>query len=286
MRRWAIVGVLVILVLIVAGLILTGIQRKRLDADREACKFRFMQLGQFAAEYSKGTAGLKPNEPAAPELPQAIPPGTVQNLALPPDQRLSWVCDILPYLNQQQQDTAGLGGKLDRTLSWDAPPNREVSVTRLNLFVIPSALPDVPADQPAVTQFVGLSGIGPNSAELPIARSIPARAGCFRYDTPTPLLVLRENDGLSTTFLFIETSNELGPWIRGGFSTVRGLDVSDGAKPPLGRGGQFGGNFPGVFGFGRADGSADFFTDRMNVQVLQAHFTIAGGENEGIPGED
>jgi hypothetical protein len=220
------------------------------------------------------------------EVPLVVPPGTVPNAALAPDQRLSWVCSILPFLDQSVQATTGVGEKLNLKLAWDAGPNREVSATRLNLFVCPGAVPDLVPGEPAVTQFVGLSGVGLDSAELPIGPPVPARAGCFRYDAPTPLNLIRENDGLSNTFLFAETANDLGPWIRGGFSTVRGLDVGDGAKPALGRGGQFGGNYPGVVGFGRADGSAFFATDRMSVKILQAHLTIAGSELDGIPGED
>ncbi len=286
MRRWVMVGLLVIVAMMAVGVILVSVQRQRLNADRLQCEYRLQQLGQFATEYTKGTAGLKEWEAPAAEVPQAIPPGTIPNSALPINQRLSWVCDILPYLDQKTQDTAAVRAQIDRNLSWDAAPNRAVSLTRLNLFVCPGALPDTPADQPAVTQFVGLSGLGPDSAQLPIARSVPARAGCFRHDIPTPLALIRQHDGLSTTFLFAETSNDLGPWIRGGFSTVRGLDTGDGAKAPLGRGGQFGGTFPQVAGFGRADGSATFVRQGLSAEVLRAHFTIAGGEREGIPGEE
>lgn len=286
MRRWVMVGLLVVSGMLVVGLVLVGVQKQRLNADRLQCEYRLQQLGQFATAYTRGTAGLKEWEAPGEEVPQAVPPGTVPNFALPINQRLSWVCDILPFLDQKTQDTLAVRAQIDRNLSWDAPPNRAVSTTRLHLFVCPGALPDTPADQPAVTQFVGLSGLGPDSAQLPIARSIPARAGCFRHDIPTPLTLIRQHDGLSTTYLFAETSNDLGPWIRGGGSTVRGLDVGDGAKPSLGRGGQFGGNFPGVAGFGRADGSGRFVSERIDPLILRAHFTIAGGELAGIPGED
>lgn len=286
MRRWVIVGVLMLLGLIGVGLILVTVQRQRAESDRVQCQYRLMQLGQFAESYSKASKGLAKGESPGPEVPLVIPPGTVPNLALPPDQRLSWVCDILPFLDQKAQDTTALSQKIDRRAAWDADPNREVSLTRLNLFVCPGALPDMPEGQPAPTQFVGLAGVGTDAAELPLTPPISPRAGCFRYDTTTPLLLVRDNDGLSNTFLFAETGNDLGPWIRGGFSTVRGLDVGDGAKRPLGRGGQFGGNFPGVAGFGRADGSATWVREGVNLQVLRAQFTIAGGERDGIPGGD
>jgi hypothetical protein len=284
MRRWVMVGLLLVVGLVIGGMIVAGIQRQRLMADREGCKFRFEQLGQFAAEYTKGTAGLNAGEPLPPEVPQLIPPGTVPNLKLPPNERLSWVCTLLPLLDQNTQETKHLAELLDLSRAWDAGTNRDVANTPLKLLLCPGALPDMTEGQPAPTQFVGLSGLGPDSAELPLSPPLSPRAGGFRYDTPTPLTLLRANDGLSTTFLFAETANELGPWARGGFSTVRGLDVGEKAKPPLGRGGQFGGNYPGVAVFGRADGSATFVRTAVSPEVLRSHFTIAGGEG-GVPGE-
>lgn len=284
MRRWVLLLVLVVVGLVLGGMIVAGIQRQRLAADRVACKFRFEQLGQFATSYTKGAAGLKPGEPLPPEVPQVIPPGTVPNFKLPPHERLSWVCDMLPFLDQSTQETQPLAELLDRSQAWDAGVNRDVANTPLKLFLCPGALPEMTEGQPAPTQFVGLSGLGPDSAELPLGPPLSPRAGGFRYDTATPLALLRANDGLSTTFLFAETANELGPWARGGFSTIRGLDVGEKAKPPLGRGGQFGGNYPDVAGFGRADGSATFVRTSVSADVLRAHMTIAGGEG-GVPGE-
>ncbi|MCU0704541.1 MAG: DUF1559 domain-containing protein [Fimbriiglobus sp.] len=286
MRRWVMAGMVVIVGLMGIGLLLVSVQRQRLKADRLQCLFRFEQLGQFATLYSQGTAALKPGERLDPNIPLAIPPGTVPNLVLPPDRRLSWVCDILPFLDQKTQATADLHGRFDRTAAWDAGSNRDLATTPLKLFLCPGAVPDVPAEQPAVTQFVGLAGLGRNAATLTLTPPLPTRAGCFRYDAPTPLALVREHDGLGTTFLFAETADELGPWVRGGFSTVRGLDDATGAKPPLGRGGQFGGNYPAVVGFGRADGSAEFYRVTMSDAVLKAMFTIAGGEGDGVPGGD
>lgn len=282
MRRWVMVIAVAVIAVLTVGLILAFVQRQRLTADRLKCENQFRQLGTFASQYAEATSQLKTGELLPPDVPQGVPPGTIPNLALPADQRLSWVCGMLQFLDQSVQETTDLTRKLDRTAAWDAGANREVSATTLKLFLCPGALPEWPADQPAPTQFIGLAGVGHDAAELP---PLSPRAGCFRYDSPTPLALIRENDGLSTTFLFTETAADLGPWIRGGFSTVRGLDTRDGAKPPLGRGGQFGGNYPGVVGFGRADGSAQFFRDGMSVDVLKAALTIAGGKAEAIPGE-
>lgn len=282
MRRWVIAGGVVVAALLATGMILSAVQRARLNADRTQCLYRLQQLGQFAAVYTDGTKKLKPGEPPPVDVPLAIPPGTVPNPALEPERRLSWIASALPFLDQRLQDTTGITGRIDLARAWDEGANRDAATVRLSLFVCPGAFPDTPPGEPAPTQFVGLSGVGPESAKLPPSSPL---AGCFRYDAPTPLQTVRENDGLSTTYLFADTRNDLGPWIRGGFSTVRGLDMADGAKPPLGRDGQFGGNYPGVAAFGRADGSAEFVRDGMSVQVLRARLTIAGKDSDPLPGE-
>jgi hypothetical protein len=264
----------------VAGLLLPGIVRLRGQADRKMCLSRFQALGQFAALSQHPPKGM-----TRADVPQAVPPGTIFNPALAPDARLSWIADVLPLLDQRLQPLDPIAAKIDKAAAWDAPANREAGRTRLVLFTCPGAVPEVADGTDMPTQFVGLSGDGTASATLGLGPPVPPRAGCFRYDAPTPLALISAHDGLSHTVLFAETANDLGPWARGGPSTVRGLDVGDGAKPPLGRGGQFGGNYDGVTGFGFADGSAQFLRDSTSLDILRALLTIAGGGEDPIPGE-
>lgn len=280
MRRWVTSAILAGMAVAVVLLVLPWLTRVRGQADRAACLSRFERLGQFAALYHRPPAGV-----GAGDIPQAIPPGTLPNPALPPDRRLSWIPDLLPFLDQKLQSTAEVATRIDRGGAWDSPANSAVATTRLVLFTCPGAVPEVPPDAPMPTQYVGLSGVGSDSATLGLGPPIPPAAGCFRYDAPTPLRLIRDHDGLGSTLLFAETADDLGPWIRGGFATVRGLDVGGGSKRPIGRGGQFGGNYEGVGGFGLADGSARFFTERIHPDVLRAMVTIAGGESDPLPGE-
>lgn len=85
--------------------------------------------------------------------------------------------------------------------------------------------------------------------------------------------------------LFAEVSSDLGPWLRGGPATIRPFDPTAGAKPPIGAGGQFGGNHPGGGLFAFADTSVRFLTDRTSPDVLRGLFTIAGGKADPVPGE-
>ncbi len=268
--------------LLVVAVILMGIVRQRKAHDQVSCLNNFRELGQFAALYEKNARD--PREAAKPELAKlSVPAGTLVNPALPPESRLSWIADSLELLSQKRQPTAALAGRLERTAAWDSERNRELSQTPLVLFLCPGAAPDQKPGESAITQFVGLAGIGPHGATLGLGPPVPNRAGCFRYDEATPLLTIRNGDGLSSTLLFAETRYDLGPWIRGGPSTVRMLDVSEGAPPFVG--GQFGGNYPGIAGFGLADGGARFFTDRQHPNVIRSMMTIDGRGEDPLIGE-
>ena len=79
--------------------------------------------------------------------------------------------------------------------------------------------------------------------------------------------------------MVIETAKDNGPWIAGGPSTVRGLDLS--GLPYLGRNGQFGGTHRGGANVLFADGSVRFIHESIHPQVFEDMATIAGGEDVG-----
>jgi hypothetical protein len=144
-------------------------------------------------------------------------------------------------------------------------------------LLCPGQPPEVDPKQPAPTQYVGIAGIGADAATLNFTPPAPAppRAGCFHYDGPTPFASI--TDGLSQTVLFGERSTDLGPWLRGGPATVRGLDNRPWAKPYIGLGGQFGGNHPDASNWALADGSVRTLTPRVDPKVLLDLATISGG---------
>lgn len=279
-RRTGVV-VLVLLALLVVAFIFMAIRRQRATHDQVACLNNFRELGQFAAMYEKNGKLKEKREPKLDNL--AVPAGTLFHSAYPPDQRLSWIADSLDAIDQRGQKTGELAKKLDRAGMWDSERNREVAFVPLKLFLCPGAIPDLAANEPAPAQIVGLGGIGPDGATLDLGPPVPNRAGCFRYDSPTPLPTIRDGDGLSSTLLFGDTRADLGPWIRGGPSTVRMLDVLPTAAPIFRE--QFGGNYPHVAAFGIADGGARFFSDRMNPDVIRAMFTIRGAGEDPLVGE-
>jgi hypothetical protein len=137
------------------------------------------------------------------------------------------------------------------------------------------------------TEYIGISGLGPNSAELAADDPRSGFFGCSRTIKKEDI-----RDGLSSTLLAIETSTDLGPWAAGGPSTVRGIESEK--QPFIGLNCQFGGNHKTDRGLVRwirhdcataafADGSVRFLNDSISRETLEALATIAGGD---APGED
>jgi hypothetical protein len=93
------------------------------------------------------------------------------------------------------------------------------------------------------------------------------------YDRPTSVTMIK--DGTSNTIALMETRVGLGPWARGGASTLRGLDPTD--VPPLGDNRPFGGHTTGTHA-AMADGSVRFLPYSIDAKRLAAAITIAGGE--------
>jgi len=132
-----------------------------------------------------------------------------------------------------------------------------------------------------VTNYVGLTGIGPDAALLP--KESP-RAGVFGYERTISSKDI--TDGTSTTLLAVETAVDNGPWAAGGSATVRFVDPND--QPYVGTGRPFG-RLHGTqlwSGFTQpitvavfVDGSVRRIGPDVNPQVFEALVTIAGGEH-------
>jgi len=273
MRRRVGVIVLVGVLALALGVFITWLAQGRLDQSRVYCQNHLRVLAQHSEQ-----AGLEllPAALAGPAQSLNVPAGTVGPPSLPPDQRLSWVVPFLPFVDQKRYETATLAPQLDRAAAWDASKNASVGRARLALVECPGHPP--PESDFALTQYVGNGGVGPDAAMA----SLSPKSGSFRYDRATPYSAI--TDGLSTSVLFAETSNELGPWIRGGPATVRSY-LPKSSKVVLGTDGQFGGNHPLGANFGFADGSVRFLTDRTTPSVIEGLFTIAGGGSDPLPGE-
>jgi prepilin-type processing-associated H-X9-DG protein len=240
----------------VLGLVVVPFLRHR-EVQKEAqCRSNLAELSLEIQSYLE-TRGF------------VFPQGSCPNAALSPDERLSWLVEIMPYMPYHFPD-------VDKTVSWQAGTNNTI----FSQWVLPDLwCPSHERDGwtgLAPTWYIGIAGLG---ADAPSLSRGHVRAGIFGHDrATTPADV---TDGLASTMMLAETSQPQGSWIQGGPATVRGLDPK---KPPyVGRGGQFGGNHPGGAAVAFADGSVRFVGESIDPKVFEAMSTIAGGERVDVP---
>ncbi len=269
---------IVILILVVlAGLLIPASENVRRAGSRMSCKRNLQQLGQACHAY-RDTFGH-------------FPPGTAPGTPLPPEKRLSVHVLLVPYL----EDKAGFG-KFNLTAAWDAEPNPkaldesrdsyrfecgEWSTCELGM-ASRRKMPGWPAATPPTTTYVGMAGLGADAATCPFDA---AGIGMFGYDRA--LKADQVKDGLANTMLVIETGYEVGPWVRGGPTTVRPLEPDAGQL--TGDGFPFGGTHirdrsffrgrePDGFHILLGDGNVRHVQNTIHADVLAALATIAGGE--------
>jgi len=267
---------------VLAGLAVPFITHSRVQSDRVGCMNHLRELGLMGVRHASA-----PGQPLPPGIKNELPPGTFENPSLPPDQRMSWYVYTLnaldqgvldPDAKQRRRRPPGLGDVLthfDPAGSWNSPENVHLANYRLTTAICPAQVPQVAPGSPWTANYVAQGGIGLKTPELSIDEA-GANSGAYRYDGPTPDARIR--DGLRYTAQIIETNTALGPWLRGGPSTLRALDLE--AAPYLGKDRPFGGCHPGGAYLSMADGSVQFVKETIDPAVFRAMLTIAGGPNE------
>jgi prepilin-type processing-associated H-X9-DG protein len=280
MSRLVGVGVVVFILLVLAGILVPYIYRARVQQDLVRCQDNLRQVGSFAVFHS-----ALPNQPVPLVAASQFPPGTLINPKLPVDKRMSWYALVLGALNQGSADpktrirTAGSLGDLIKQIEvdkpWDAEVHQNVARYRLTVAICPSAAPAWTPDKPALGQYLGIGGIGLETPDQDFVIPGP-NAGVFNYNIPAKSQTIIDGDGLSHTMSIGETNSNLGPWFQGGPSTVRALDPKD--EPYTGPGRQFGGCHPGKGNYSFADGSVRIVTETINPVIFRAMMTIAGNE--------
>ena len=138
-----------------------------------------------------------------------------------PDQRVSWMAELLPYLGEgEYRDFANRSEKV-----WQEGDNLNVAGIVIPQFFSHSAAasprvryPGVPPVV-AMTNYVGVAGVGLDAAEY--APGNP-NAGVFGYNRETKPADVKH--GLDQTIALLEVpAEELTPWLAGGGATVRGV---------------------------------------------------------------
>jgi prepilin-type processing-associated H-X9-DG protein len=233
-----------------AALLLPAIQQAREAARRAQSMNNLRQIGLAMHNYA--------------DVNQNFPQGTVPNEKLDPEERLSWIASVLPYLDQSQ-----LYQNINFDEAWDDEDNEISMQSALPTLINPSS-PEGPvnADFYGVTHYVGVAGLGEDGPTLDVDE---AGAGVFAYDRVTEFADIF--DGTSNTICVGEAMN-VGPWGQGGVSSIRPLTEAPYINGPDGFGGYHAGG--SIFLF--CDGSTRFISENIDSSIMEALTTIRGGE--------
>ena len=283
MSRIIAVVLIFLAVLTGIGIILPAISKAREEEEIRRCQNHLRQIASIGLFHT-----TMPGQPIPLEAKSYFPAGTVMNPELTPEQRLSWYLLTLSAIDQGSPEPGAakkrkatpfidLMKDIDINKAWDAEANQKLGRTRLVVALCPGQRLELGPDQPALTNYFGNGGIGLDTPTLTIEEAA-RNAGVFRYNTPTPLDVIRDGDGLSNTISIVESARDIGPWLRGGPATIRCLDPNQ--PLALGQGQYYSGCHRGRGNFAFADGHVSVMTDSTNPAFFRALLTIQGGEKE------
>ncbi|WP_166820193.1 DUF1559 domain-containing protein [Thalassoroseus pseudoceratinae] len=233
------------------ALILPAVQQARQAARRTQSKNNLKQLGLALHNYH--------------DTFRHFPIGTHPNEDLKPEKRLSWIYDILPFIEQNF-----LFEQIKDSEAWDSENNAEFASSTIHTLINPGSVPvEITEGDFGVTNYVGIAGIGKDAATLPITDN---RVGAFGYDRKISFRNI--TDGTSNTVGISEASGKIGPWAAGGDSTLRSFTKKPYINGPDGIGGPFTGGCNMMI----LDGSVRFISENIDPEVMEALSTIHGGE--------
>jgi prepilin-type processing-associated H-X9-DG protein len=255
--------VIIAVIAILIALLLPAARRVRGPAERLQCQTNLKQLMLALHDFESAGSPAPYRATGSPDSPAeyVFPPGCF-GPGTTPEERLSWMAALLPYL---EQDSLYRQLNLEKGYAGNLPAVQ----ARIKTFLCPASKEAATAD--AVTHYVAMSGIGLDAASQPEGA---AGNGFMGYDRLTSLAMIK--DGTSNTIALMETCVGLGPWARGGVSTLRGFDPAD--VPPLGENRPFGGLHTAGMNAAMADGSVRFLRNSIDAKRVAAAITIAGGE--------
>jgi prepilin-type processing-associated H-X9-DG protein len=257
MNRIVSILVVALLVLVVLGLGIPALMRWRSLAERTRCQDHLRLIAARISEYAQHE--------------KTYPPGTVAVKNRPPEKRLSWVVHLLPGLGHPNESK-----RIDLSQPWDADANRPPGSVLIKSLVCPALVDTAIVRGHGALHYPGIAGVGADAASLD--RSDP-HAGIFGYDSPTPVEAVK--DGTSTVLLLLESARNIGPWIAGGPTSVRGVDPME--QPYLGEGRPFGGAHRGGANAAFADGHGQFLSEKISPTVLEMLAAMADGQSVPMP---
>ena len=235
------------------------------------------------------TASLAGGVAKLQERNQSFPPGALPRkprsdnfrLPYPPDQRVSFFAELLPFLGH-----GPLRSQIDaQNHAWYAAENLPAAEAWVPEFLVPyyppgtwRALdPRAGVNSLGATNYVGLAGLGLDAARYnPNDPKVAKKLGLTGYDWSSS--TAQVTDGLSNTIYLIQTAPTTPrPWIAGGGATLIGID-EDSKSPLTGFAHQVPGGQIGT-AILMADGSVRFLKGNVSPEIFNALVTRAGGES-------
>lgn len=196
-----------------------------------------------------------------------FPTAAEANPDVPPEQRLSWIVDVFPFL-----EANSIYNQMDHKKGWDAEKNRFAALFEIKTLHCPGTTA-LPTSGFTPTYYVGITGIGADAINL---LSEDRRAGFFGYERTLKFADIKNHAG--AIVMLAETSQVQGSWTAAGPPTARGL-IPDGS-PYIGAGGQFGGNHRGGVNVAFVDGSVRFIEQPIAPAAWEAMATLSGKSNQ------
>jgi prepilin-type processing-associated H-X9-DG protein len=235
------------------GLLLPAVQRVREAASATRCKNNLHQIGLALHAYLADRGTFPPGGI------EWRPPGNTTN------RQLAWSAFLLPYLEQES-----LYRQLDLSTPFDSPQNAPAAATVLSVYMCPSARRDSPLiDGRGACDYGGIFGERITSPNQP-------PKGAMIYDVAFRVADIA--DGTSTTLMIGEDTHFPDmQWINGGnlFDQAFAINQAPAFENDLHS--DHAGGVNVLF----ADGSARFLRETLDLRVLAAICTRAGGEPVG-----
>ena len=205
---------------------------------------------------------------------------TRYRLAYPPEQRVSFFAELLPYLGH-----SGLRSQIeDKKLAWYSKENLAAAETWIPELLVPYYPQDSwRATHPlaegrilGATNFVAPAGLGLDAGRYnPADPEMAKKVGITGYNWGSKPEEVK--DGLSNTIYLLQAAPGTGrPWIAGGGATVVGVEDSDTPMQPFTH--RLPDGRRGTYAL-MADGSVRFIKEGTDPKVFKALVTRAGGES-------
>ena len=258
----AIIGTLV-------ALLLPAVQAAREAARRIQCQNNLKQIG----------LGLLGYHDVKEEFPIGCvdwrPPGKSEN------RQLAWSAYILPYVEQ-----GALFNQLDLSKPFDDPTNELGASRVLQIYLCPSS--EILESDFGPTHFAGINGenIDGIDRDNSLVRNDPQKGVLLVHVanfTPEiqPISIPEITDGTSSTLFVAEDSRFAdGQWINGRNVLSQGYAINSPEADPA-RENDIRSEHPGGANGLTCSGSVHFLSENMDLEILAALCSRAGGETVG-----